>query len=277
MKFTVLGGHGFIGRSVVAECRARGFEVDVPARGERPVAAKNLGHVIYAIGLTADFRWRPFDTVDAHVGLLGEWLQRSEHESFLYLSSTRVYGRLPAGEVAAEDASLSVAPSLDSLYDLSKLLGEALCLSRDKHSVRIARLSNIYGRGMSENTFVGSILRDLRKNGQVTIGEDPQSSKDYLHVDDAARLLVEIALKGQARAYNVASGSPTTHQAIASRLSSLHGLEISFAEQGPKRTFPAIDTTRISSEFSIIPRKLTDDIGDLWMGVAAKPEKEDLA
>ncbi len=89
--FTVLGATGYIGSRLVAHLQAQGHTVWAPARGDAEVFTRPLGHVMYCVGLTADFRTRPFDTVDAHVGLLAEVLRRAQFESLLYLSSTRVY------------------------------------------------------------------------------------------------------------------------------------------------------------------------------------------
>lgn len=276
MRLTVLGGRGFIGRHIVAEARARGLEVVVPARDARPDPAEDLGHVIYAIGLTADFRTRPFDTVTAHVGVLADWLKTGRYDSFLYLSSTRIYGRLVGRGPATEEAALAVVPGLDGLYDLSKLTGEALCLADPRPTLRVARLSNIYGPGMSPSTFLGSILQELRRTGKVVIGEDPASCKDYMHVADAARLLLEIAIGGRARSYNVASGLSTRHDAIAQLLAAQHGWRVDFAPNAPRRLFPAINTERIAGEFAYAPRRLTDDLGALLAESAAPATPENI-
>ena len=48
--------------------------------------------MIYAIGVTADFRTRPFETMEAHVSVLCEILRDARLDSLTYLSSTRLYG-----------------------------------------------------------------------------------------------------------------------------------------------------------------------------------------
>src|SRR5580692_8093898 len=147
MKFTVLGGSGFIGGHMATHLRARGYEVDVPPRDTALLYGRNLGHVIYAIGLTGNFRQRPYDAIEAHVNVACRVLQNTSFDSFLYLSSTRVYGGLPADVAGSEETPLDVQPSADSLYDLSKLLGESVCMNVTAPAVRVVRLSNVYGRG----------------------------------------------------------------------------------------------------------------------------------
>jgi len=77
MKFTVLGAGGFIGSHLLAHLRQAGHDCFAPARGDATLFAEELGHVIYCIGLTADFRSRPFDTVRAHVCLLADVLEKA--------------------------------------------------------------------------------------------------------------------------------------------------------------------------------------------------------
>jgi len=79
-RCTVLGGQGFIGRHLTRYLRGLGYEVWVPDREALDDYLKmpetTLGEVFYCIGLTADFRARPFDTVRAHVSLLADVLEQ---------------------------------------------------------------------------------------------------------------------------------------------------------------------------------------------------------
>lgn len=263
MKFTVFGGAGFVGRHLVTHLRERGYEVTAPVRGALVHSEENLGHVIYAIGLTANFRSRPHDTVEAHVGLLSTLLQSSRFDSWLYLSSTRVYASLAPTDSAKEDAKISIAPSADSLYDLSKLLGEALCLTQASPAVRVARLSNVYGPGQGKATFLASVIRELRETNSVTIHESPTSCKDYVDIDDVVPLLENIAISGRQRLYNVASGQSVCHAELARELAALTGAHISFAPGAPERIFPTVDIAAVTTEFHYLPMKLKDRLSGL--------------
>lgn len=264
MSVTILGGEGFIGRRLRAECERRGFDVKVPPRGALP-QDEDLGHVFYCIGVTADFRSRPFDTVEAHVHALARWLQAGRFETFLYLSSTRIYGGLEENSTAHEEVALPVTPSADSLYNLSKLLGEALCLSDARSGVRVARIANVYGPAMSDKNFLGSVIAEARREGTVTILEDPSSSKDYIHVDDVVGLLLSISLRGCHRIYNVASGTATTHAEIARLVREEFGATVDFRTAGVRRCFPTIDIGRICDEFDFHSRPLSENLADLTL------------
>lgn len=257
--FTVLGASGFIGQRLSAYLKQQGHDVQTPPRDISHLRDMELGHVIYCIGTTGNFRQYPQKAVEAHVGKLQDVMEGAVFDSWLYLSSTRIYGGLPADVLAQEDSTLPLRPSADALYDLTKLLGEAICLGRDNPAVRIARLSNVYGQGQSRNTFLGAVLRDVIQNGHVKIGEDAQSGKDYISVDDAVFFLKEIALKGSKRVYNVASGTVVRHGQIADVIRQ-SGKEVTFAEGGVCRSFAPIDNSRLVSEFGAPKGNILNDL-----------------
>ena len=259
-SFTVLGASGYIGIRLVAHLQAQGHTVWAPARGDTEVFTRPLGHVMYCVGLTADFRTRPFDTVDAHVGLLAEVLRRAQFHSLLYLSSTRVYMGATRTD---EDAPLAVLPGdLSYLYNLTKLTGESLCHACGRPGVRVARLSNVVGPGMDAAS--GNLVADLlhqAQGGRIVLRSDPQSAKDYVHVDDLLDWLPRIALAGRAATYNVASGRQTTHAQWLAWLQARTGCSVEVAGQAPLQAFPPINVLRLQGEWGVAPRAvLADDL-----------------
>lgn len=259
MRYTVLGSTGFIGRHLVMHLQSLGHDVLTPARDVEGLTGQDLGHVIYAIGMTGNFRQQPAETIDAHVTTLQRLMRGAVFESWLYLSSTRIYGGLDTEVAADEDCALTVTPEADRLYDLSKLLGEAYCLAQDNPAVRIVRLSNVYGAEQSTHTFLGAVMHDLAATGSAEIGEDPQSAKDYVSIDDVVTMLPLIAAKGKQRIYNLAAGRNTTHAEIANLLKQA-GYTVDFRPGGAKRVFPQIATARLKAEFGYAPRFLADDL-----------------
>ena len=165
---TVFGADGFIGRALVAHLRATGRPVNAITRRNLPmflVAQPEAGDVIYCLGLTADFRSRPLDTAEAHVGLLARLLAAIQFRSFLYLSSTRVYARC---ETAREDVAIPVQPnSRSDLYNVTKLAGEALCLSATatRCAWRGCRMSS--APAWHRESFLGQILAEGAATGPV--------------------------------------------------------------------------------------------------------------
>jgi nucleoside-diphosphate-sugar epimerase len=262
MSWTVLGATGTIGRSLAAYLRAAGYTVHTPGRGDGGLYRRPLGHVIYAIGLTADFRQRPYDTVQAHVSVLAELLQQGNFESLLYLSSTRVYGRAVGGR---EDNPLPVLTHDPSdLYNLSKLMGESLCLQDARAGVRVARLSNVVGgEDAGSANFLPSLVREAL-SGRIVLQTAADSSKDYIHIDDVAELLPRIAAGGRERLYNVASGVQTTHAQWTAQLAARTGCAIEVVPGAATVRFIPIDIGRIQAEFDFQPRPVLATIANVF-------------
>ena len=216
----------------------------------------------------AIFVSRSLDTAEAHVGLVARCLSELQFGSFLFLSSTRVYARATS---TREDAALPTLPADPSdLYNLTKLAGEALCLADPRPTVRVARLSNVYGAGMPAETFLGQVLAEGMTNGSVVLRQSPWSAKDYVSLDAVTRLLPAISTDGHDRLYNLASGHNTPHAAIAERLRGVIGWRTGFATGAPTLCGTPIDTTRITTEFGPITCDLLADLPAL-----IPPEQED--
>ena len=256
-KFTVLGASGFIGSRLVRKLAGDGFGVDTPARGDE-LSGDDLGHVAYCIGVTADFRTRLPETVEAHVCHLADVLRESRFESFTYLSSTRVYqgGSSPA----AETDPLSIRPAdPDHLYNISKALGEAMVLAAHPRT-HVLRLSNVYGLDLDSQNFLGSVIRTAVKDGHVDLGTSLHSAKDYVSLDDVVELIVEIVVEGQHGIYNVAAGTNTTNRDILDTLMRATGCTLSVSETARTVVSPVIDVARITREFGFKPRSVLEDL-----------------
>ena len=211
---------------------------------------ENLGHVIYCVGMTSNFISRPFDTVESHVSLLSKCLQDSEYESFLYLSSTRVY---MGSESTHESAMLSVSPLIPTyLYNVSKILGESLCLSVRNPRVRIARVSNVVSSADISTNFLATITKQA-KLGRIHLQSDPMSSKDYISLDDVVYLLELISLKGSYRLYNVASGILVRNSEWIEKLSMKYDFEVHVEGEFPVSDAKRVHVGRVRSDFSYIP------------------------
>lgn len=247
---TVLGAGGWIGSALVADLRRQGFEVNPVGRMDlKAWLSKSdlLGPVMYAIGLTADFREHPHDTVESHVGLLSQVLKRPGLSQLLLLSSTRVYGRSRSTDETTPLPCLSSDPS--DLYNLSKLMGEALVLQDSRPGLKVVRISNVVGKGQPSSTFLGSLVRDARVNGIATIRQPSSMSKDYVALHDVLRLLPLIAVSGRQRIYNLGSGSNTSHAEVAEWLTR-QGLSVRFDQtESINLNFPDLSIKRLSAEF----------------------------
>lgn len=266
MIFTVLGASGFVGGQLTAALKSEYDATVLTPSLQLGYAALDelldcdLGHVFYCIGLTADFRSRPFDTVEAHICLLRRFLEQARFESLTYLSSTRVY----EGAVTTTESSiLQVSPiNPGHLYNLSKLMGESLCYASGRKT-KVVRLSNVFGHVMRPQNFLYQILKQAVSAGQVHFLTSAQSSKDYVSVMDVVRWLPEIALYGLHPIYNVAGGHNISNSDIAMMLEK-KGITVSYSAEAPEWSFPAIDTRRLVQEFGEAQYSLSSEFNSLY-------------
>lgn len=247
MKFTVLGASGLVGSRLRRFLEERGHDVFAPARDDASIYSKDLGHTIYCIGVTADFRRKPFETVAAHVTLLAELLSRASFDSLLYLSSTRVYLGAQSTDEAGDCRVNVTVP--DDFYNLTKLTGEALCFASGRKNVRVVRLSNVFNAEPTSENFLSEIIRAALTEKRIHVHTSLESAKDYIAVPDMLELLFKIAVAGKQRLYNLASGANVSNRVLIDRIAQLTGCAVTVAPGAPVVTFPPISIGRIRQEF----------------------------
>lgn len=250
LPITVLGAGGWIGAALVADLLSQGRLVQAVDRAALPDWLQGCdpqGVVMYAVGLTADFRQRPHATAEAHVGLLSRVLQRPGVDQLVLFSSTRVYGRSADSRETSPLACLSSDPS--DLYNLSKLLGEALVLQDPRPTLKVVRLSNVVGPGQPMSTFVGALLAEAQAHGRVTIQQAAETAKDYVALADVVRLVPLIAEQGKHRLYNLGSGRNTSHAEVATWLERQRVVVRFAAQAAAGLSFPPLTIDRLAMEF----------------------------
>jgi nucleoside-diphosphate-sugar epimerase len=285
---TVLGGTGFIGSALVR--RLQRYNDISNAAQEMPqetvyapsrttsleeLCSRPLGNVVYCIGVTADFRQRPLDTVRAHVSFLEALLRTATFDSLTYLSSTRIYSSIAApSEGTHEHASFIVQPqSMSDVYNLSKLMGESLCLhglsgmessarwsSNSTQSalprIHVVRLSNVVGNDFSSENFLASVIAQAVRERHVTLQTTLDSAKDYICIDDVVSALLDIVQRGTQQVYNLASGVNLSNAEIMEALHRSTGCSYHVADHAVRTVFPPIDIRRITEEFCFTPRSV---------------------
>jgi len=217
--------------------------------------------------MTSDFRSKPFETIEAHVSMLANFLKNARFTSFLYLSSTRVYEGASEG---TESNDLIVNPqNANHIFNLSKLAGESLCLASGKSNVRIARLSNVIGDDYKSDNFLFSVLKDVIKTKKALINMSPQSSKDYVAIEDVIKVIRSIASTGKSKIYNVASGRNITNKQISDKITEVSGAEINYSPSASTLIFPTICIKKITEEFHFRPTPVVDMIPQIYAGLLA--------
>lgn len=249
-RITVVGAKGWIGAALVADLKRKKKDVIAVDRknlSEWLIGKDTVGMLIYAIGLTADFRERPHATVEAHVSLLSKVMMRTRVENLLLLSSTRVYKR--SNNTSENTLLQNLSSDSSDLYNLSKLLGEALVLQDPRPSMKVVRLSNVVGLGQPQETFIGMLLDEARRNGSVVIKQSSEASKNYVGLKDVVRLIPQISKHGLKRLYNLGSSKETSNDEIAEWLRA-QGAEVTYDVDSNERfNFAPLTIDRLAEEF----------------------------
>lgn len=259
---TVIGGQGFIGRELVHRLRELGWDCWVTDRNFAwPQPDRPLGRVFYCAGMTADYLRDPTATLEAHAGLLSRVLQSMHYESLVYLSSTRLYDGLPSSEVPAmEDGGLCINPlNPRHLYDVTKLAGESLCHVLGKGKARVARLSCVYNDEKDDDGFLAELLKKVartRCNEALHIASSPHFSRDYVHVSDVVRALIDIAQSGTQPVYNVASGQNLRNDVLAALVNTHSARQILFELDQMQAPPPIVSIERLRADFGWSPARV---------------------
>lgn len=261
----LVGGAGFIGRSLAARLVAHRKEVHVLSRslvGELPagvvVHQGDQGDLDVVLPLLArctevfhlatattpaDTVWQP--VMEAEASLLPalrflEYAQQFPKNRYFYVSTGgALYGN---AEFASEQSRL--APT--SYHGASKLALESffgVLGQRYPGCLTILRPSNVYGPGQTLCAGFGvirNLLERARDGGCVTILGDGSTVRDYLFIDDFVSACLA-ALAGPAGTYNIGAGQGTTLNALLALVESVTGCHLQ-VERQPAR---ASDVSRI--------------------------------
>ncbi len=216
MHYTIFGSTGRIGSYLKKKLISDGNSVFSPSRKDYYLAHKNLGHVIYCSGVTSDFRYRSFDTVESHVCLLSFLLKHKNFESFNYLSSTRL--NFPKKSYINKISPKFYGGHEVDIYNASKLTGEALCLQSKISNVKITRICHVVNPNDKQRQNFLSDICGQEKRGEIVLNSSLQSKKNYIHINDLCFLLQLIGPFGKKNFYNIGSNNLISNNEIIKKL-----------------------------------------------------------
>ncbi|WP_134006098.1 NAD-dependent epimerase/dehydratase family protein [Kribbella sp. VKM Ac-2566] len=255
MRILMLGGNGFVGRAVVDDALARGYEVTSFSRGKSgtPLPAgvtqligdREAGDYSAlrtgewdAVVDTSGFRTRD---VDQAMDVLGDRVGR-----YVFISSHAVYVRdLPAGtdETAPRREPLRDADVLtNDTYGPCKVACEDDVVERYGDRATLVRPGRVTGPGDSSGTALYWIRRGAR-GGRVALPTKPEAPLQLVDSRDVAGLITRLVADDRAGAYN-ATGPDSTIAELIHTAAELSGSTVDIVPvpfDAVPRRFPLID------------------------------------
>lgn len=281
----VTGGSGFIGASVVEELIARDYDVavvdslhrsdwglvpDEASRYEVDVRSPEVQSVVDEVDPSVIIHLAALhspeycaqhveETVDVNVfgtrNLLSAARKQHNVQRVVFASSASVYP--PTDERCPE----TLDPKPTDIVGKTKLIGEDLVQLYNEETevpVASARLFEVYGPNERNPDQLRTILEQARSKAEVVKLEHLGMRRDYVHVNDTARALVELTSHDWgSRVYNVGTGQDYSVLEVAQLVASglEREIEITESEGGasPQRPHLMADNSRIIEEIGWEP------------------------
>jgi nucleoside-diphosphate-sugar epimerase len=195
---TVIGGEGFVGSAFVRRLRSDGVTqvTSVTRANYRNEKGRRADVVVDCSGNSRKFlaEERPVDDFDQSVAQRLRTLSDFPADLQVHISSVDVYAGLDSTAHTREDIEIDVAST--SNYGFHKLLAEEVVRHYASRWL-IVRLAGMVGPGLKKNP-----VYDILHGQPLRI--HPDSRYQFLHTDDAARLVLALLEAGTTmQVYNV--------------------------------------------------------------------------
>lgn len=159
----------------------------------------------------------------------------------VFLSTSEVYsGQHSKGHVES-DIGTSLPSDPRGIYIESKRCGEAICHTarREKITAISARVCLAYGPGVKrgDKRVMSELIDNAIQYGSITLKDGGSAFRSYCYVDDVAKMLMNILMKGQQSLYNVGGNSHTTICGLAQRIGRMTNATVRI----PRNMAPALD------------------------------------
>ena len=217
INIVVLGGSGFVGKSLLQKLESKKFKVKVMVNSskiknkfkkfhgdilDKKTFENQIKNGDIIINLVGQYNGHISNFIDLNIkgGLnLLESCKGKKNIKIILISSIDAYGENMQYASKEKDE-----PSPQNNYGLIKLLAEKMYENfANIHGldVIVLRLSNLYGPN-KKNGLIMNILKAIKKNGAVSINHNGKQQRDYLFIEDAVDGIIK-AVQCRLKKYNV--------------------------------------------------------------------------
>jgi nucleoside-diphosphate-sugar epimerase len=216
-NITVLGGSGFVGKSLLQKLESKKFKVKVMVNSskiknkfkkfhgdilDKKTFENQIKNGDIIVNLVGQYNGHISNFIDLNIkgGLnLLESCKGKKNIKIILISSIDAYGENMLYASKEKDK-----PSPQNNYGLIKLHAEKMYENfANIHGldVIVLRLSNLYGPN-KKNGLILNILKAIKKNGAVSINHNGEQQRDYLFIEDAVDGIIK-AIQCRLKKYNV--------------------------------------------------------------------------
>jgi nucleoside-diphosphate-sugar epimerase len=249
----VTGASGFLGSHVCRDLEARGLEFIAIGNRERPsfkvamtfeqfarTPLSQEGSCIHCAG-TNRMSGSRTEAKELQVGLqLADVVLKKNFTRVVLVSSAAVYGD-------TNSAARSENEVIDPRSSYAKLKAQLEEPFRKSGAI-IARISNLYGPGMSTANVISEMATQLLSTQNAVEVKNSNSVRDYIFVEDAAAALTQLALhEAAAGIYNIGSAKGYTVSEVYTCLQVVLGRQkpLKVVGSNEKPSWLTLDASRI--------------------------------
>lgn len=246
MKKLVIGGSGFVGSILSEQLLERGYDVivfdNMKYGSKKNIKDLNV-KLIYGDIFEPEILREYMDDVDTvyflstvniiageenyseciNTNIYGlnkvlEIIKNYKHiKRFVYTSTSSIYGN---NEKITEDS----VKKFMNIYSTTKYAGECiseLYYNTENVPLTVIRYTNVYGRNQRpESKYSGVIIKFIEsalKGEDIIITGDGNQSRDFIHVEDVARLTIDLSEMDNTigKSINIGSGNSCTISYVA--------------------------------------------------------------